>query len=212
MDFVIWEGQFAQFLDVQMEGDAAHDLSHIRRVLANAKRFAQVEGADLAVVIPAAWLHDCVTVPKDSAKRPFASKMAADTAVTYLQKIGYPTQYHEGIAHAIAAHSFSAQIPCKTIEAKVVQDADRIDAIGAIGIARCFMIGGLMGRIIYNEDDPFCTTRQPDDSVATIDHFYTKLFKLETTMQTNAGRHEAHARTEYMRDFLAQVGCEIGIQ
>ena len=212
MDFTEWEPQFEQFLHEQMEGDSAHDLSHIRRVLANARRFAVEEGADLAVVVPAAWLHDCVTVPKDSPKRPFASRLAAETAVTFLQQISYPTQYHEGIAHAIAAHSFSAQIPCETIEAKVVQDADRIDAIGAIGIARCFMIGGLMGRVIYAEDDPFCETRDPDDFVATVDHFYTKLFKLETTMQTDAGRHEAHARTEYMRDFLKQMGHEIGVE
>ena len=86
MDFTEWDVQFEQFLHEQMDGDSAHDLSHIRRVLANAKRFAQEEGADLAVVIPAAWLHDCVTVPKDSPQRPFASRLAADTAVSYLQK------------------------------------------------------------------------------------------------------------------------------
>ena len=212
MDFTEWEPQFEQFLHEQMEGDSAHDLSHIRRVLANAKRFAVEEGADLAVVVPAAWLHDCVTVPKDSPQRPFASRLAAETAVSFLQQINYPAQTHDGIAHAIAAHSFSAQIPCETIEAKVVQDADRIDAIGAIGIARCFMIGGLMGRIIYSESDPFCQTREPDDFVATVDHFYTKLFKLETTMQTNAGRQEAHARTEYMREFLKQMSHEIGVE
>lgn len=212
IDFIHWEPRFAQFLQEQMAGDPAHDLSHIRRMLANAKRFAHEEGADLAVVIPAAWLHDCVTVPKDSPQRPYASRLAAETAVSYLIEAGYPAQYHDAIAHAIAAHSFSAQIPPETIEAKVVQDADRMDAIGAVGIARCFMIGGLMGRTIYNEDDPFCQTRTPDDFAATIDHFYTKLFKLEATMQTNAGRREARARTEYMRGFLAQMAHEIAVE
>ncbi len=211
MEFTKWEPQFEQFLHEQMDGDSAHDLSHIRRVLANAQRFAQEEGADLTVVIPAAWLHDCVTVPKDSPQRPFASRLAADTAVSYLKEVGYPTQYLDAVAHAIAAHSFSAQIPPETIEAKVVQDADRIDAIGAIGIARCFITGALMGRTMYDEGDPFCQTREPDDFVATIDHFYTKLFKLEATMQTTAGRREAHVRTEYMRGFLTQMAHEIGV-
>ncbi|MCB9420219.1 MAG: HD domain-containing protein [Ardenticatenaceae bacterium] len=206
-----WPQVFEQYLSEQMNEDAAHDLSHIRRVVHNALALAEEEGADLAVVVPAAWLHDCVVVPKDSPLRSQASKMAAETAVTFLRTQSYPAQYLEGIAHAIAAHSFSAQILPETIEAKVVQDADRLDAIGAVGIARAFIIGGALGRPIYDEADPFCQQRQPDDFVATVDHFYTKLFKLVDTMQTTAGRREAARRTRFMRDFLAQLGREIDV-
>jgi uncharacterized protein len=137
--------------------------------------------------------------------------MAAETAVTFLQSQSYPAQHLPAIAHAIAAHSFSAQIPPETIEAQVVQDADRLDAIGAIGIARAFIIGGQLGRPIYDEADPFCQEREPDDFVATVDHFYTKLFKLVDTMQTEAGRREAHIRTQFMRDFLVQLGRELPV-
>jgi uncharacterized protein len=211
-----WQDRFETFLTVQMAsdshgaGDAAHDLAHIHRVVNNALRLAAHEQADLHVVIPAAWLHDCVSVPKDSPQRPHASQLAADTAVSYLQSVNYPRQYLDAIAHAIAAHSFSAGIPPQTIEAKVVQDADRLDAIGAVGIARCFMVGNAMGTAIYNETDPFCASRQPDDRRFSVDHFYTKLFTLAGSMQTKAGRREAEKRTIFMQKFLQQLGAEIG--
>ena len=214
MHQIDWPHIFERFLTEQMTDDAgaqdgAHDLSHIRRVVHNAVQFAVVEGAALGVVLPAAWLHDCVVVPKDSPFRSQASRMAADTAVTFLQSQSYPAQHLKAIAHAIAAHSFSAQIPPETIEAKVVQDADRLDAIGAVGIARAFIIGGKLGRPIYDEMDPFCLEREPDDFAATVDHFYTKLFKLVDTMQTDAGRREAQIRTQFMHDYLAQLGREL---
>ncbi|MCA9935400.1 MAG: HD domain-containing protein [Ardenticatenaceae bacterium] len=209
MDWPHWETQFAQFLIEQAHNDAAHDLHHIRRVVRSAKQFAALEQANLVVVIPAAWLHDCVIVLKDSPLRSQASRMAAETAVAYLQSIHYPVQHLDAIAHAIAAHSFSAQIPPQTIEARVVQDADRIDALGAIGIARTFSVGGAMSRAIYHEPDPFCEQRPPEDRLASLDHFYTKLLTLADTMQTAAGHQEAQRRTTFMQQFLAQMANEI---
>jgi len=207
-----WQEKFATFLEVQMADDAAHDQAHIQRVVKSAIQLAEIEQADLNVVVPAAWLHDCVVVPKDSPQRFHASRLAAETAVSYLQSINYPKQYLADIAHAVEAHSFSANIPTRTIEAKVVQDADRLDAIGAIGIARCFMVGNAMGTSIYNANDPFCVKRQPDDRNYSIDHFYAKLFTLIDTMKTNAGREEAKQRNAFMQDFLRQLGIELGHQ
>lgn len=207
-----WEPQFASFLERRRDegtDDGAHDLEHVRRVVDNARRFGRGEGAPPAVVIPAAWLHDCVTVPKDSPERPRASRLAAETAVSFLQEIDYPAQYLDEIGHAIAAHSFSAGIPPRTAAAKVVQDADRIDALGAVGIARCFMVGGKLERPLYHPTDPFCREREPDDRLATLDHFYTKLLRLPATMQTAAGRREAQARVAFMRRFLDQLAGEI---
>ncbi|WP_343390237.1 HD domain-containing protein [Candidatus Amarobacter glycogenicus] len=133
---------FLQQQAADQPGDVAHDAAHVRRVVAGAVRLAEIEGAEMAVVFPAAWLHDCVIVLKDSALRSQASRLAAETAVTFLRAQQYPPQYLEAIAHAIAAHSFSAGIAPQTIEAKVVQDADRLDALGAVGMARTFMVGG----------------------------------------------------------------------
>lgn len=206
-----WEPRFAQFLDEALTGtaDAAHDAEHVRRVVANAHRFAAAENADPAIVIPAAWLHDCVIVPKDSPLRSKASRLAAERAVAWLAGAGYPGRHLQAIDHAIAAHSFSAQIPPETLEAKVVQDADRVDALGAIGMARTFMVGGALTRPLYHPDDPFCENRPPDDAISTLDHFYTKLFKLPQTMQTAAGRAEASRRAAFMREFVAQFASEL---
>lgn len=190
-------------------GDAAHDREHIRRVVANACRLAAAEQARLEIVLPAAWLHDCVTVPKDSPQRAAASRLAAAQAVAWLREWGWPEALLADIAHAIEAHSFSAGLAPQTIEAKVVQDADRLDALGAVGLARCLMLGGEMGRPLYAADDPFCERRAPDDAASCVDHFYTKLLKLEATMQTAAGKTEARRRTEFIRQFLAELRREI---
>ncbi|MCP5098055.1 MAG: HD domain-containing protein [Chloroflexi bacterium] len=192
------------------DSDAAHDAEHIKRVIKSAKNLAKIENAQLEVIIPAAWLHDCVTVPKNSPQRNQASRLAAETATAFLHEAGYPDTFIPGIAHAITTHSFSANIPPKTIEAKVVQDADRLDSIGAIGIARCLMVGISFGIDLYNREEPFPQMREPNDKQFIIDHFYVKLFKLVNMMQTEAGRAEAERRTQFMRDFLYQLATEIG--
>ena len=191
-------------------GDVAHGLEHVRRVVMNAKRLAAAEGARPEIVVPAAWLHDCVTVPKDSPLRASASRLAAEQAGRWLREWNYPAALLPDIAHAIEAHSFTAGIAPRTIEAKVVQDADRLEAIGAIGLARCLMLGGALGRPLYAAVDPFCATRAPDDRASAVDHFYTKLLKLEGSMQTAGGRREARARTEFLEKFLTQLKQEIG--
>ncbi len=192
-----------------LRADAAHDAAHLARVVVMACRLAQLESASLDIVMPAAWLHDCVHVPVTSPDRPRASVMAGDVATAFLRGIGYPEALLPPIHHAIAAHSFSARIAPKTVEARVVQDADRLDAIGAIGIARCLMLGGQMGRTLYDVNDPFAEHRVADDKVSSIDHFYTKLLSLAGTMQTHAGRDEADRRTTFMRDYLGQLRREL---
>ena len=209
MNFAELEARAETVLTAQ-GGDAAHDLAHIRRVVANARALAATEGARLEVVLPAAWLHDCVSVPKDSPQRASASKLAAAQALVWLRDWGWPEEVLPDVAHAIEAHSFSAGIAPRTLEAQVVQDADRLDALGAAGLARCLMLGGEMGRPLYAAVDPFCDNRVPDDRASCVDHFYTKLLKLESTMQTPGGRTEARVRTEYLRGFLAELRKEIG--
>ncbi len=190
-------------------GDAAHDLEHVRRVVRNARALAAGEGARREVVEPAAWLHDCVSVPKDSPRRAEASRLAATQALTWLREWGWPAALLPEVAHAIEAHSFSAGIPPRTLEAKVVQDADRLDALGAVGLARCLMLGGAMGRPLYVPEDPFCERRAPDDRAACVDHFYSKLLKLEETMQTAGGRAEAGRRTKLLTEFLVELRREV---
>ncbi|MDQ6833788.1 MAG: HD domain-containing protein [Chloroflexota bacterium] len=212
-DWPIWETRFAAFLAAnQGAEDAAHDGMHIQRVVANARMLAKVEKADRAVVLPAAWLHDCVIVPKDSAERTKASRLAATAAGAFLHNTGYPAMHIPAIQHAIEAHSFSARIAPRTLEAQIVQDADRLDALGAVGIARTLMLGGAMGKPLYDADEPFPITRTADDGENVLDHFFVKLLTLSDTMQTPAGRAEAERRTALMRDYLTHLGNEIGVK
>jgi uncharacterized protein len=211
IDLPGWEAQFERFLASGAASDPAHDIEHTRRVVANASALAEAERADMAVVLPAAWLHDCVIVPKDSPLRAAASGLAARSAAEFLRANGYPAAHVPAIEHAIEAHSFSANIAPRTIEAMVVQDADRLDALGAIGVARCLMLSAALGRRLYDPQEPFPERRPPDDTANTIDHFYVKLLRLADRMQTGAGRAEARRRTAFMQEFLTQLRREIAL-
>ncbi|MBN8553932.1 MAG: HD domain-containing protein [Deltaproteobacteria bacterium] len=189
--------------------DPAHDFLHFKRVVTTAKALCKEENAKLEVVLPAAWLHDFVIIPKNDPRRSQASKLSAEAAVQFLKENHYPEKFFDEIAHAIMAHSYSANIETKTLEAKIVQDADRLDGLGAIGIARVFATSGLMKRIFYFEEDPFCESRPPDDSKFTIDHFYSKLFKTVETLKTPAGKIEGMKRLETMKTYLKNFKEEI---
>jgi len=204
-----WQTRCLEFVGTRMDGDPAHDLSHVKRVVKNASYLTDKEHGNPWVTLPAAWLHDCVPVSKDSAQRSLASRLAADEAVRFLAGVAYPAEHLDAIHHAIAAHSFSAGIATRSLEARIVQDADRLEALGAIGIARCLLTAGSMGSALYSEDDPFCTRRPPDERAWAIDHFYTKLLGLPETMQTEAGRTEAQRRVDYMRGYLDELRGEI---
>lgn len=208
LDWLQWESTFELHVAGIEAVDAGHDIKHIKRVVKTAKQLAAAEGADLAVVLPAAWLHDCVQVAKDTPLRSQASRMAAEQAKQLLSEWGYPKAQLEAIAHAIEAHSFSANIPCQTLEAKVVQDADRMDALGAIGTVRTLLVGQSFGNPLLADEDPFCVHRTANDQTSIIDHFYTKLLNLKDTFQTDAARLEAQKRHDFMVTFLKQLAHE----
>lgn len=202
---------FIQFLEQGATGgrDAAHDLAHIKRVVHSAMKLCAEENADPEIVHAAAWLHDCVTLPKNHPNRKISSTMAAEKAALFLTDTDFPESKISSVVHAIESHSFSAGITPETIEAKIVQDADRMDALGAIGIARCLIVGGVLGRPLYNPADPFCENREPDDSLWTIDHFYVKLFRLPETMHTDSAKKEALKRVQVMKTWLNELKSEI---
>jgi uncharacterized protein len=208
-----WEERFERRVAESCRGtvDAAHDLAHFKRVVATAKALCASEKACWEVVVPAAWLHDLVLVPKNDPRRSQASRLSAQAAVEFLRSEKYPEKLLEDIAHAIEAHSYSAGIEARTLEAKIVQDADRLDGVGAIGVARCFTVGAVLGRPFYDVDDPFAAKRTLDDSVNTLDHFYVKLFKTVDSLKTDAGRLEGRRRAETMRAFLADFRRELNV-
>lgn len=191
--------------------DGAHDLGHLGRVWANARAIALDEPAvDWPVLEAAVWFHDLVNLPKDSPDRARASVLSAEAAVVWLAADGFEAARLPAVAHAIAAHSFSAGIAPETPEARVLQDADRLEALGAIGLARMFLISGRMGGGIVDMDDPMALHRPLDDKRFALDHLEVKLLGLPATMQTRAGRLMAEERAEWMMSFRTRLLAEIG--
>jgi uncharacterized protein len=201
--------EFHKFITAEMRQDLAHDLNHVLRVVQVARALCREECGQLEVVVPAAYLHDCVSFPKNHPHRKFSSAYAADKALSFLSDIGYPAEYFDQIHHAIHAHSFSAGVKANSLDAQIVQDADRLDALGAVGIARCLQVSSQLERPFYQPDDPFCEQRMPDDGRYTLDYFYTKLLHRADKMHTRSARQEAERRTQFMRDYLQQLGMEI---
>ncbi len=192
-----------------MDNDPAHDFDHVMRVYTNAKKIVKKEKANEKLVLSAALLHDVVSYPKSSKRSKFSSIDSAKKSKIILKKYGFSEKEITIVSDAIKDHSFSQNKVPETLEGKILQDADRLDALGAIGIARVFATSGSLNRPFYNIDDPFCTKRNPDDDLWAIDHFFNKLLKLESLMNTRSGKIEAKKRTNVLQEFLKQLKDEI---
>jgi uncharacterized protein len=210
--FAPYQG-LADFLLQAFDANAAggaHDLSHIVRVWRNAAHIARTEPeCDTEILLAAAILHDCVAVEKNSPRRAFASRLSAVRGREIVVPLQWAPARVEGLAHVIETHSFSAGLKPGTLEAKVFRDADRLDAIGAIGVARCFHVGGRMDGALYHLGDPGAEARALDDQAYALDHFAVKLFKEAGAFLTQEGKRLAAVRTQRMTDFVAAFRGEI---
>ncbi|WP_170762586.1 HD domain-containing protein [Ruegeria lacuscaerulensis] len=193
----------------RMETDPAHDLAHLDRVWVNAQAIADHE-TDMPVLLAASYLHDLVNLPKDDPDRHLASRRSAADSESILGDLGYNQDQVRAIQHAIEAHSFSANITPETIEARILRDADRLDALGAIGVARNFSVSGALGRSLYDPADPFAESRPLDDLHFSLDHWKVKLLSLPDEMLTETGKQIAQQRIERMIRFLEEFAEEIG--
>jgi uncharacterized protein len=189
--------------------DPSHDFLHISRVYKWALRIGQKESADLRVLLPAALLHDLVNLSKDHPHRAKASSMSAAAADRILLEHNYLSNDRKKICDVIIEHSFSLGKKPSCLESGILQDADRLDALGAIGIMRMVTCGCLLSSVYYHAEDPFAKERPIDDKTYTIDHMYKKLFKLPQTMNTEMGIREANERVKFMELFIQQLGHEV---
>ncbi|OYU19496.1 MAG: hydrolase, partial [Rhodobacteraceae bacterium PARR1] len=139
-----------------------------------------------------------------------ASPLSAELAVKVLHELGVPTAKLPALHHAVAAHSFSARIPCETVEARILQDADRLEALGAIGLVRMFLVSGALGGAGFDATDPMAMNRPLDDRAYALDHLEVKLFGLVETMNTATGRAIAAERADWMASFRTRLLSEIG--
>ena len=192
-----------------LKNDPAHDYQHILRVYRNAQKICHDENVDSKLVLCAALLHDLVSYPKFDKRSKMSSIESAIKSKKILKKFNFLEQEIKIISDAIEDHSFSRNVVPKTIEGKILQDADRLDALGSIGLARVFATSGSLNRAFYHPDDPFCENRNPDDGVWTLDHFFQKLLKIGDLMNTKSAKIEARKRTLVMRSFLDQLRKEI---
>jgi uncharacterized protein len=203
-----WKNKFENYLNEHPSNDGSHDISHFKRVWRLADRLSS-NHEDKLVILAACYFHDIVNYPKNDSRRSQSSKDAALKAKEILLNMNFPQDKLDKVAHCIEAHSYSANIQPETLEAEIVQDSDRMESLGAIGLARTFYVSGRMGGQLFNADDPFAENRVLNDSLYAVDHFKVKLFKLPETMKTKAGKEEAIHRAKILEQFLNDLKDEL---
>jgi uncharacterized protein len=190
---------------VMLEGDLAHDENHVVRVALNAMIIAKAETGTYDEVIPAALLHDLVNVRKDSPDRQKASLLSARVAKDWMQSEGYEPARVASVFHCIEAHSLSAQIVPRTLEAMIVQDADRLESLGVRGIKRAIQVGNQIGR-------PFCELGAGSSKgFSTIEHIRQRTPIVLDEMKTATGRSMALVAAAQTFEFLEQVDGAFGL-
>lgn len=212
MSLTLWQSRFENWLHASWpQDDKAHDIAHLRRVWQSAQRIMQGTDADPLVVMTACYFHDVVNLPKNHPQRHLASSKAAVETRRILNEDfpDFPVELHNAVAHAVQAHSFSAGITPETLEARIVQDADRLESLGAIGLARVFYTSGALGRALFDSGDPLGRDRQLDDTSWTLDHFQKKLLRLPDTMQTVEGKRLAQHNVAFLVTYMAKLCAEL---
>ncbi|ELV2781239.1 phosphohydrolase [Enterobacter cloacae] len=212
MELTQWQQRFERWLgENHTTDDTAHDISHFRRVWMTAQKIMANQAVEPLVILTACYFHDIVSLPKNHPERGQSSRLAARKTREILHRDfpDFPPAHYDAVAHAIEAHSFSAGIAPQSLEAKIVQDADRLEALGAIGLARVFAVSGALGVPLFDAHDPFADARTPDDRAFALDHFQTKLLRLPDTMQTEMGRELARHNADFLIQFMAKLSAEL---
>ncbi|WP_414164148.1 phosphohydrolase [Superficieibacter sp. BNK-5] len=212
MDILHWQQRYERWLLQHYRSqDAAHDLAHFRRVWNTARQLASGVMVDELTVLTACYFHDIVNLPKNDPQRHRASRLAAEETQRILTAdfADFPAERYQPVMHAIEAHSYSAGIEPQTDEARIVQDADRLEALGAIGLARVFAVAGSLNVPLFDADDPFADRRPLDDRAYALDHFQSKLLRLPSTMLTPKGRALAQENVRFLVQFMAKLSAEL---
>ena len=193
------------------DSDAVHDFDHVLRVLALAERIGQEEGADMEIVRAAVLLHDV--------GREQADAIGLDHAAVGAEKVsdilaGQPRAKVEAVVHAVAAHRYRTTPEPETLEAQVLFDADKLDAIGAVGIARAFAYGGAHGQRLWAPIEVVDADRwkkEGDDPEAhtPVHEFVVKLSRLKGRLHTSTGLTIAEERHAYMVGFFERMSAEV---
>lgn len=192
------------------DNDKSHDIYHALRVLKNAELIAKTENCDLDILIPAAIFHDVICYPKNSKKSKLSSIQSANRAVEILKSIeSYPKEKLVFVYDAIEECSFKGKIKAKSLESKILQDSDRLEATGTIAIMRTFASAGSMDSYLYNFEDPFCENREPDSLNYALDLFFNRLLIVKDKMNTQTAKNIADKRSKVLNEFINSFKEEI---
>jgi uncharacterized protein len=190
-----------------LENDAAHDFDHVLRVLALAERIGQAEGADLEIVRAAALLHDVARADEEGSSACHA-QAGAQRAREILQ--GHPPEKVEAVAQAIATHRFREKSIPQTLEAQVLYDADKLDAMGAIGVARAYAISGQARQRLWGPvPADYRGEAQGTPEHTAVHEFVFKLSRLKGTLFTPTAKAIAAERHRYMVKFFDRLEREV---
>lgn len=189
--------------------DPAHDWAHIGRVAVTAKVLSENEQVNLDCILAGVYCHDLINLPKDHPDRSQASTLSALEAGPLLEAAEFDEASIFMVKNVIIEHSFSKGLKPSCLEAAIVQDADRLDALGSIGILRCAAVNTQMKASFYETFDPLAQMRELDDRSFMLDHYFAKLFKLPELMNTPRAQALAHKRVEFMKGFITQLMTEI---
>lgn len=193
------------------DADSGHDFDHVLRVLALAERLAHAEHADLEIVRAAALLHDIARADEDAGRGGDHAEQAAIRARALLLARGVAPARADAVAHAIAAHRFRGSIAPQTLEAKILFDADKLDSIGAIGVARAYAISGTLNQRLWSAvaPDAVATREQHNAGHTAVAEFAVKLSKVRDRVHTATAKHIAAERHAFMAEFFARLDREV---
>jgi uncharacterized protein len=200
-----------------LAADPVHDFDHILRVLALAERVAREEGADLEIVRAAVLLHDASgAAPGDAAgQRARHHEVSADFAREVLAGEGWPDERIEAVQHCIRAHRFRGTEAPRTLEAKILFDCDKLDVLGAIGVARTVAYAALAGQPLTGEpSEKFKATgeKEPGEPHTPYHEFLFKLSRVKDRMQTATARQIAEDRHRYLKEYFERLALEVSGQ
>lgn len=191
--------------------ESAHDFDHVLRVMTLADRIARAEGADVEIVRTAALLHDIARADEDATGQGDHAQMAAVRARDILRERGATPAHADAVSHAIAAHRFRGSTAPQTLEAQVLFDADKLDSIGAIGVARAYAVSGALNQKLWGDVTPnaVATRDQHNAGHTAVAEFAVKLSKVRERVHTATAKKIADERHHYMADFFARLDREV---
>lgn len=204
------EAKLKSIAKEEIDNDVSHDYYHAKRVLRNSKEIANSEGGDLDVIVPAALFHDLIVHPKDSEESKDEHVQSARKAESILKSIDdYPNDKIGNVSDVIKKCSFSKNIDKDSIEEKIVQDADLLEATGTISIMRTFASVETMDKKFYHPDEIIPENRKPEPKEYGLDLFFTRLFKVKERIHTETAREMADRRVAFLKRFVAQLNREL---